>query len=46
MGVTYAEIDAYLKGEPVSEQAKAIIERYHKASLHKMALPPIFDDNV
>lgn len=43
MGVTYAEIDAYLRGEPVSDEAKAIIERYHKSSLHKMALPPVYE---
>ncbi|MBR5987223.1 MAG: NAD(+) synthase [Clostridia bacterium] len=45
MGVTYAEIDAYLRGEEVSDEAKKIIERYHKSSLHKMALPPIFSEN-
>ena len=44
MGVTYAEIDAYLRGEKVSPEAEKIIERYHKSSLHKMALPPIFTD--
>ena len=42
MGVTYAEIDAYLRGEKVSDEAKKIIERYHKAAGHKMVLPPIF----
>ena len=46
MGVTYAEIDAYLRGEKVSDEAKAIIERYHKASLHKMVLPPVYKDGV
>ena len=44
MGVTYAEIDAYLRGEKVSAEAQKIIERYHKASLHKMVLPPIFSE--
>ena len=44
MGVTYAEIDAFLRGEKVSEEAQKIINRYHKASLHKMALPPIFSE--
>ena len=44
MGVTYAEIDAFLRGEPVSDEAKAIIERYHKTSLHKMVLPPIYKE--
>ena len=45
MGITYAEIDAYLRGEEVSDEAKKIIERYHKSSLHKMALPPVFSEN-
>jgi len=44
MGVTYAEIDAFLEGKPVSEEAKAIIDRYHRSSLHKMTMPPIFSD--
>ena len=46
MGVTYAEIDAYLRGEEVSDEAKAIIERYHKSGLHKMVLPPVYHDDV
>jgi len=45
MGVTYAEIDAYLRGEKVSPEAEKIIDRYHKSSLHKMALPPVFRDD-
>ncbi|HAE88369.1 MAG TPA: NAD(+) synthase [Clostridiales bacterium] len=45
MGVTYAEIDAYLRGEKVSPEAQKIIERYHKASLHKMVLPPVFPED-
>ena len=45
MGVTYAEIDAYLRGEKVSPEAQKIIERYHKSSLHKMALPPVFPED-
>ena len=44
MGVTYAEIDAFLRGEPVSNEAEAIIGRYHKASLHKMTLPPTYEE--
>ncbi len=35
MGVTYAELDGYLNGKPVSEQAEAIIERLHARSEHK-----------
>ena len=45
MGVTYAEIDAYLRGEKVSTEAQKIIERYHASSLHKMVLPPIYSEN-
>ncbi len=45
MGVTYAEIDAYLRGEKVSPEAQKIIERYHKSSLHKMVLPPVFPED-
>ncbi len=45
MGVTYAEIDAYLRGEKVSAEAQKIIERYHASSLHKMVLPPIYSEN-
>ena len=44
MGVTYAEIDDYIAGKPVSEEAKKIIERYHRSSLHKMTMPPIYGD--
>ncbi len=46
MGVTYAEIDAYLRGEEVSAEAKAIIDRYHRSAGHKMVLPPIYRDDV
>ena len=42
MGVTYAEIDAYLRGEKVSPEAEAIIERYHRSAGHKMVMPPVF----
>ena len=46
MGVTYAEIDAFLAGEKVSAEAEAIINRYHKSSLHKMTMPKVFRDDV
>ena len=42
MGVTYAEIDAFLRGEQISPESQAIIERYHRASLHKMVMPTVF----
>ena len=45
MGVTYAEIDGYLAGEKVSEEAEKIITRYHKSSLHKMTMPPVFSED-
>lgn len=40
MGVSYAVIDAYLNGETVSEEDKAVIERLHRISEHKRQLPP------
>ncbi len=40
MGLTYAEIDAYLSGEPVSEKSRAEIERRAKAARHKTNMPP------
>ncbi len=38
-GVTYAEIDAFLHGEPVSERAAARIIATYDASGHKRSLP-------
>jgi len=35
MGVSYAAIDRYLRGEEVSDGERAIIERYHSRSEHK-----------
>lgn len=39
-GVTYAEIDAYLVGEDVGDEARTIIETAYRATAHKRALPP------
>ena len=39
-GVTYAEIDAYLVGEEVSDQARQVIEAAYVATAHKRQLPP------
>ncbi|HHW72383.1 MAG TPA: NAD(+) synthase [Firmicutes bacterium] len=39
MGVTYAQIDAFLTGGSVPETAREIIVRYHQASQHKRRLP-------
>ena len=35
MGVSYAAIDRYISGGAVSEEERAIIERYHSRSEHK-----------
>ncbi|MGI6278958.1 MAG: NAD(+) synthase [Acutalibacteraceae bacterium] len=35
MGVTYAELDAYIAGGEIPEDKKRIIERLHKVSEHK-----------
>ena len=35
MGVTYAELDAYISGETVTEDKSAIIEKLHELSEHK-----------
>ena len=43
MGVRYAEVDAFLAGEEVSPEARAVIDRYHSRSLHKLVMPPIFE---
>lgn len=40
MGVTYAEIDAYLRGETVNPQALQQIRFWHNRSHHKRMLPP------
>ncbi|MBQ1251374.1 MAG: NAD(+) synthase [Firmicutes bacterium] len=40
MGVSYDTIDAYLRGEDISEADKAIIDRLHRVSEHKRQLPP------
>ena len=38
-GVTYAEIDAYLVGEKVSDRARAVIEDAYRRTAHKRQLP-------
>lgn len=45
MGTTYEMIDKYLKGEPIPERDRAIIEQLHERSHHKRQLaiaPPKF----
>lgn len=39
LGVTYEEIDAYLEGQPVSDQAREVIEGWHHRTTHKRAQP-------
>lgn len=39
MGVTYAEIDAFLSGQEVSEQAYTTITRTYQRTEHKRQLP-------
>lgn len=39
LGVSYGEIDAYLRGEEVSEAAAANLERRYAATEHKRRLP-------
>ncbi|MFJ4375917.1 ammonia-dependent NAD(+) synthetase [Pseudomonas japonica] len=38
-GVTYAQIDAFLHGEPVSEEAFDIIKRTYEKTQHKREMP-------
>ena len=38
-GVTYAEIDAFLHGEPVSEEAFNIICKTYEKTQHKREMP-------
>lgn len=45
LGVTYDEIDDYLEGKVVSDEARATIEGHYLRSQHKRHLPiTIFDD--
>lgn len=39
MGITYKEIDAFLAGKKVSDQAKKIINSYHNINSHKFNMP-------
>ncbi|MEW5920632.1 MAG: NAD(+) synthase [Bacillota bacterium] len=42
MGITYAELDRYLKGETVDAAVAEKIRRRQRYSLHKQKMPPIF----
>ena len=39
MGVTYDEIEKYLKNQEISDKSKKIIEKLIKNSTHKRKLP-------
>lgn len=41
MGLSYAELDAYLAGEQIDEKSKNRIEQLHRGSVHKLQLPPM-----
>ena len=45
MGVAYDVIDAYLKGEEISAEDKATIERMHERSEHKRTSLPKYNRN-
>lgn len=40
MGTTYEHVDLYLKGKPIPDKDKQIIEVLHKRSHHKRSMPP------
>ena len=45
LGVTYADIDAYLQGETISAEQAAIIENWYTKTEHKRRTPiTVFDD--
>lgn len=45
LGVTYAEIDDYLEGKQISQEAQATIEKWWHKGQHKRHLPiTVFDD--
>lgn len=45
MGITYTVIDAYLKGETISEADKVLIESMHRKSMHKRESLPMYRRN-
>ncbi len=46
MGITYAAIDRFLLTGEASEKDRAIIDRYHSRSLHKLTMPPVYKELV
>ena len=45
LGVTYTQIDDYLEGKPVTDEATARIEKWYLQTRHKRALPVTPFDN-
>ena len=46
MGVTYAELDAYLSGKDISADKKEIVEHMHKQSEHKRKGISVYTEQV
>jgi len=44
MGVTYASIDAYLRGDVIEEEDRAIIEKAHRLTMHKRCAPVTYEN--
>ncbi len=44
MGVSYAAIDKFVLTGEATDKDRAIIERYHARSGHKMRMPPIYGE--
>lgn len=44
MGVTYAAVDTFRLGGKVSDEERAVIERYHANSQHKRRLPKLYGE--
>ncbi|MDE6302271.1 MAG: NAD(+) synthase, partial [Clostridia bacterium] len=42
LGIKYADVDAYLRGEEVADDVKPKIEKAKTASEHKRKMPPKF----
>lgn len=42
MGVTYAAIDEFLLHGTANEADRAVIDRYHSRSAHKLRMPPVY----
>ena len=45
MGITYRNIDEFLFTGTISEEDKAIVERFHKSSEHKRRMPFMFGED-